>query len=93
MPQDRKNGVTEDREMIEANVRRTVGIAALRRIHRLIVEHKEGDRLLRTVIAPVAVFLMAVIAALIWTYGSPRAEPMAEPLPQCSPLPGERISI
>jgi hypothetical protein len=58
MSQERKNGVTEDREMIEANVRRIVGIAVL-----------------------------------IWTYGSPRAEPMIEPLPQCSPLPGGRISI
>jgi hypothetical protein len=93
MSQDRKNGVTEDREMIEANVRRIIGIAALRRIHRIIVERKEGDRLLRAVIAPAAVFLMAVIAALIWTYGSPRAEPMTEPLPQCSPAPGERVSI
>jgi hypothetical protein len=93
MPKDEKNGVTEDREMIEANVRRIVGIAALRRIQRIIAEHREGDRLLRAVIAPVAVFLMAVIAALIWTYGSPRAEPMAEPLPRCSPAPGERVSI
>jgi hypothetical protein len=93
MSHDRKNGVTEDRKMIEANVRRIVGIAALRRIHRIIVEHKEGDRLLRTVIAPVAIFLMAVIAALIWTFGSPRAELMTAPLPQCSPPPGERISI
>lgn len=92
MSQDKRNGVTEDREMIEANVRRIVGIAALRRIHRIIAEHKEGDRLLRAVIAPVAIVLMIVIAALIWTFGSPRAESMTAPLPECSPPPGERIS-
>lgn len=93
MTPENPRGAAEDREMIESNVRRVVGIAALRRIHKLIAERRNADHILRAVIAPIAAILMVVIAALIWNFGGPRAEPLATPLPECSPPPGERISI
>jgi hypothetical protein len=36
---------------------------------------------------------MIVVAALIWTFGSPRAESATAPLPECAPPRGEMISI
>ena len=84
--------VTEDREMIDTNVRRIVGIAALRRIHRLLSDRKEEERIMRKVVAPLATLLMIVIAALIWHFGSPREMPDIGPL-ECSPPASERISV
>jgi hypothetical protein len=82
--------VTHDREMIESNVRRIVGIAALRRVHKLLTDRRDEERILRAVVAPIAAFMMIVIAALIWTYGSPRA---FAPLPECSPPRSQNITI
>ena len=93
MTADERQNVTEDRELIESSVRRIVGIAALRRIHRIISDRKEEERILRKVVAPIAALLMIVVAALIWHFGSPRTDPSADPLPQCSPAPGEKITI
>lgn len=84
--------VTEDREMIDANVRRIVGIAALRRIHRIISDRKEEQLIMRKVVAPLATLLMIVIAALIWHFGSPRNMPDVGPL-ECSPPASERIAV
>jgi hypothetical protein len=85
--------VTHDREMIESNVRRIVGIAALRRVHKLLTDRRDEERILRAVVAPIAAFMMIVIAALIWTYGSPRAESQLAPLPECSPPRSQNITI
>ena len=93
MTPDNPSGVTSDREMIESNVRRVVGFAALRRIHKVIADRSEADRVLRSVVAPIAAVVMIVIAALIWTFGSPRADDAVAPLPECSPPAGEKISI
>lgn len=91
-PQTEKS-VTDDREVIESNVRRIVGIAALRRIHKLITDRKDEERILRTVVAPIAAVLMIVAAALIWHFASPWADGMEAPLPECAPPRGEMISI
>jgi hypothetical protein len=88
-----EQSVTDDREMIESNVRRIVGMTALRRIHKLISERQDDDRILRTYVAPIAAVVMIVIAALIWTYGSPRSEPATGPLPECSPPRNQNITI
>ena len=93
MTSDERQNVTEDRELIESKVRRIVGIAALRRIHRIISDRTEEERIMRKIVAPVAALLMIVVAALIWHFGSPRMDPEADPLPQCSPAPGEKITI
>jgi hypothetical protein len=93
MTPDTERNVTDDREVIESNVRRIVGIAALRRIHQAISDRQEADRILRNVIAPIAALVMIVVAALIWTFGSPRAESTTAPLPECAPPRGEMISI
>jgi hypothetical protein len=84
--------VTEDREVIDTNVRRIVGIAALRRIHRIISDRAEEERIMRRVVAPLATLLMIVIAALIWHFGGPREVPGVGPL-ECSPPASERISV
>jgi hypothetical protein len=85
--------VTDDREMIESNVRRIVGITILRRIHKLISERRDEEQIMRTLVAPIAALAMIVIAALIWTYGSPRADPTFAPLPECSPPRSQNITI
>jgi hypothetical protein len=86
--------VTNDRDVIESNVRRIVGFTALRRIHKIIADRQEEDRVLRTLVAPIATILMIVIAALIWSYGSPRTDSRpAGPLPECAPPRGENITI
>jgi hypothetical protein len=92
MTPDTERNMTDGREVIESNVRRIVGIAALRRIHKAISDRREADRILRTVIAPIAALVMIVVAALIWTFGGPRAESTA-PLPECAPPRGEMISV
>jgi hypothetical protein len=84
--------VTEDREVIDTNVRRIVGIAALRRIHRIISDRAEEERIMRRVVAPLATLLMIVIAALIWHFGGPREASGVSPL-ECSPPASERISV
>ena len=88
-----ERNVPDDREMIESNVRRIVGFAALRRIRKVISDRQEADRILRTIVAPIAAVLMVVIAALIWTFGSPHADSVNAPLPECAPPKGEMISI
>ena len=88
-----EQSVTDDREMIESNVRRIVGMTTLRRIHRLITERQDEERVLRTVVAPIAVVVMIAIAALIWTYGSPRTDSTFAPLPECSPPRNQNITI
>jgi hypothetical protein len=95
MASDQKSGDANDREVIESNVRRIVGIAALRRVHRLIGEREETDRALRNFVAPIAAFVMILVAVLIWTYGSPRIDnkPAAGPLPECSPPRNDNITI
>ena len=86
--------VANVREVIESNVRRIVGLAALRRIHRIITDRQQEERVLRTLVAPVATVLMIVVAALIWSYGSPRTDDRpAGPLPECAPPRGENITI
>jgi hypothetical protein len=92
MASDQKSGDANDREVIESNVRRIVGIAALRRIHRLIGDREETDRALRNFVAPIAAFVMILVAVLIWTYGPRFAEPKG-PLPECAPPRGENITI
>ncbi len=86
--------MTDDRETIESNVRRIVGITALRRIHKLISERRDEEQIMRTVVAPIAAVLMIVVAVLIWHFGSPRMtdDPTA-PLPECSPPKSENITI
>ena len=94
MTRDPGPDATNDREVIEANVRRIVGFAALRRIHRIITDRQEEERILRTLVAPVATILMIVVAALIWSYGSPRTDDgPAGPLPECAPPRSENITI
>jgi sulfite exporter TauE/SafE len=90
---DTEKSVTDDREAIQSNVRRIVGIAALRRIHRMISGREEEQRMLRTVIAPIAAIVMIVIAVLIWHFASPWADDALAPLPECAPPRGEMISI
>ena len=92
MATDPKPAANEDREAIESNVRRMVGITALRRIHRLIDERAQSERVLRNVIAPIAVLLMIVVAALIWKFGSPRMDDSAGPLPECAPPRSQNVS-
>ena len=93
MTPNTEQSAKDDREAIQSNVRRIVGIAALRRIHKLISDRHDEERIMRTVVAPIAVVVMIVIAALIWNFGSPRAGDAAAPLPECSPPRGEMISI
>ena len=95
MMRDPAPDAANDREVIESNVRRVVGFAALRRIHKIIADRQEEERVLRTLVAPVATILMIVVAALIWSYGSPRTDnrPAAGPLPECAPPRGENITI
>ena len=92
MTQGDGGSVTEDREIIDASVRRVVGIAALRRIHRIISDRKEEERIMRKIVAPLATLLMIVIAALIWHFGSPREDAGMRPL-ECSPPASERITV
>ena len=93
MTPDTGKNVTDDREVIESNVRRIVGIAALRRIHRLISDRRDEERIMRARVAPIAAAVMIVIAMLIWHFASPYADDAQEaPLPQCAPPKGEMIS-
>lgn len=93
MTRDPGPDATNDREVIESNVRRIVGFAALRRIHKIIADRQDEERVLRTLVAPVATILMIVIAALIWSYGSPRTvDRPVGPLPECAPPRGENIT-
>jgi hypothetical protein len=58
------------------------------------VETKDADRAYRRLIGPVATILMIVIAALIWSFGSPRTDNgPAGPLPECAPPRSENITI
>ena len=89
-----EQSVTDDRELIESNVRRIVGITALRRIHKLISERHDEERIMRTVVAPIAAVVMIVVAVLIWHFGSPRmADDATAPLPECSPPRNQNITI
>ena len=85
--------VTDDREAIESNVRRIVGITALRRIHKVISDHRDEEQIMRTRVAPIAAIVMIVIALLIWTFGSPYTDEARALLLECSPPRGEMISI
>ena len=85
--------VTDDREMVESNVRRIVGITALRRIHKMISDRRDEERIMRNRVVPIAAIVMIVIALLIWTFGSPYTDEAHAPLPECSPPRGEMISI
>ena len=87
-----EQGVTDDREVIQSNVRRIVGFAALRRIHKLVAERQDEERIMRNRVAPIAAIVMVVIAALIWTFGSPYPNEDRTPLPECSP-PRQNITI
>ena len=60
---------------------------------RVISDRRDRERVLRKVVAPVATLLMIVIAALIWHFGSPRDDSETAPLQECSPPPGEKITI
>ena len=91
-PHNEQN-VTDDREMIESNVRRIVGFAALRRIHKLVSDRQDEERIMRSVVAPIAAVVMIAIAVLIWTYGSPRSDADSGPLPECSPPRNQNITI
>jgi len=93
MTPDTEHSVTDDREMIESNVRRFVGFAALRRIHKLVSGRQDEERVMRSVVAPIAAVVMIAIALLIWTYGSPRTDPTFAPLPECSPPRNQNITI
>ena len=93
MTPNNEQSVTDDREMIESNVRRVVGFAALRRIHKLVSDRQDEERIMRSVVAPIAAVVMIAIAVLIWTYGSPRADPEFGPLPECSPPRNQNITI
>ena len=93
MTPNTEQSVTDDREMIESNVRRIVGITALRRIHKLLSDRQDEERILRAVVAPIAAAMMIVVAALIWTYGSPRTDSTFAPLPECSPPRSNNITI
>jgi len=88
-----EHNVTDDREMIESNVRRIVGFAALRRIHKLVSDRQDEERIMRSVVAPIAAVVMIAIAVLIWTYGSPRSDADSGPLPECSPPQTQHITI
>lgn len=88
-----EQSVTDDREMIEPNVRRIVGITALRRIHKVISERRDEERIMRTRVAPIAAIVMIVIALLIWTFGSPYTDEARAPLPECSPPRNQNITI
>ena len=94
MTPDTRPGVTDDREAIDAGVRRLVGISALNRIRGIIDENREADRVMRSRVAPIAAIVMIAIAALIWTFGTARrdADPAAGPLPECAP-PRQNITI
>jgi len=86
---------TDDREAIEAGVRRVVGISALRRIRGIIDERREADRVMRSRVAPIAAIVMIAVAALIWFFGTARAdreEGSSLPLPECAP-PRQNITI
>ena len=88
-----EQGVPDDREAIQSNVRRIVGFAALRRIHKVITDRRDEERIMRNRVAPIAAIVMIFIAALIWTFGSPYTDDARAPLPECSPPHGEMISI
>lgn len=93
MTPDTERNVADDREVIESNVRRIVGIAALRRIHKLISDRKDEERVMRNVVAPIAAAVMIVIAVLIWHFAGPYMDDEAGPLPECAPPRGEMISV
>ena len=65
--------VTDYRPALEANVRRTVAIATLRRIYKIIAEREREMRLLRSRVLPIAAIVTTIIAALIWIYANPWA--------------------
>lgn len=95
MTTESRPGVTDDREAIDAGVRRIVGISALNRISRIIDENREADRVMRGRVAPIAAIVMIAIAALIWTFGTGRYERQPAdltPLPECAP-PRQDITI
>ena len=71
MAPNNEQNVNDFRPVVEENVRRIVGIAALRRIRRLIDEREEEMRLLRTRVVPMAAVALFVIAALIWILFNP----------------------
>ena len=93
MTPNTEQSVTDDREMIDSSVRRIVGFTALQRIHKLVSDRQDKERILRTIVAPIAAVVMIAIAALIWTYGSPRSDPAFGPLPECSPPRSQNITI
>ena len=92
MTEDPKAGA-QDRVMIESNVRRIVGVAALLRIQRLVDERGQVEHVIRARVAPIAVIAMIIVAALIWTFGSPRIDTSQDALPECAPPRGQNITI
>jgi len=68
---DKQQDVPDYREALEENVRRTVAISALRRIHKLIAEREREMHLLRTRVVPIAAIVLILIAVLIWIFGNP----------------------
>ena len=86
MTPNNERDVNDFRPALEANVRRVVGIATLRRIHKLIAEREREMRLLRTRVVPIAFAAMLVVAALIWLYFNPYLWMTGAPaLPMCGP--------
>lgn len=71
MAPNTEKDVNDFRPALEENVRRTVAISALRRIHKLIAEREWEMRLLWTRVLPIAAAVMLVLAALIWLYFNP----------------------
>ena len=71
MTPNAEKDVNDFRPALEENVRRVVGIVALRRIHKLIATWEEEKRILRTRVVPIAAAVMLVLAVLIWIFGNP----------------------
>ena len=88
MTPNTEQDVTDYREALDANVRRVVGFAALRRIHKLIATWEEERRILRTRVVPIAAAVMLVLAALMWVYFNPYLWTAGIPdysVPMCAP--------
>ncbi len=67
--------MTQETKHIESGVRRTVGVAALRRLRQLVDAEQAQDRANAEAIRPVVTFLLVLlmlVAALILVVFSPR---------------------
>lgn len=85
MTPNNEQDVNDFRPALEENVRRTVAISALRRIHKLIAEREWEMRLLWTRVLPIAAAVMLVLAALIWLYFNPWSGVATYSVPMCAP--------